>query len=50
MTDLAVAIRTITRCFQEEIDEGERANAINAENLIEILITIADKIDPPATD
>ena len=44
--DFADAIRIVTAKVQKAIDDGEASRQIDADDLIEILLSIADKIDP----
>jgi hypothetical protein len=41
------AIREVTASVQTAIDEGHRSRAIDAEDLVEVLLSIADLLDPP---
>lgn len=50
MTDVADAIRHVTAKMQTAIDEGHRSHHIDADDLIEILLAIADVLDPPLGD
>tara|TARA_Y100000310_G_scaffold275757_2_gene292463 strand:+ start:916 stop:1110 length:195 start_codon:yes stop_codon:yes gene_type:complete len=43
----ADAIRHVTAKMQTAIDEGHRSRHIDADDLIEILLAIADVLDPP---
>lgn len=51
MHQIADAIRTVTASMQQAIDEGYRSRMIDADDLIEVLLAIADQLDPelPAT-
>lgn len=46
MNTVAEAIRKITAAAQNAIDSGERSTAIDAHDVIELLLAIADKLDP----
>ena len=46
-TKLADAIREVTARVQNEIGSGKRSQMIDADDLVEILLSIADRIDPP---
>lgn len=46
MTNVADAIREVTAAMQKAIDGGQRSAAIDAHDLIDILLAIADEIDP----
>ena len=50
MTDLADAIRQVTAKMQTAIDEGHRSRHIDADDLIEIFLAIADRLDAPLGD
>ncbi|WP_437226536.1 hypothetical protein SH661x_004636 [Planctomicrobium sp. SH661] len=45
--ELADAIRDVTASVQKAIDEGYRSRAIDADDLVEVLLAIADRLDPP---
>lgn len=47
MTAIADAIRNVAAKVQRAIDDGFRSRAIDADDLVEILLAIADEIDPP---
>lgn len=44
---LADAIRDVTAAVQQAIDNGHRSRAIDADDLVEVLLAIADRLDPP---
>jgi len=44
---LADAIREVTAAVQTAIAEGYRSRAIDADDLVEVLLAIADRLDPP---
>ena len=44
---IADAIREVTARVQKEIESGNRSRMIDADDLVEILLSIADRIDPP---
>ncbi|MFV0442544.1 MAG: hypothetical protein ACK5Q5_03130 [Planctomycetaceae bacterium] len=46
MHQIADAIRTVTASMQQAIDEGYRSRMIDADDLIEVLLAIADELDP----
>lgn len=50
MNDIANAIRNVTACMQKALDQGRRSRTIDAEDLIDILLAIADELDPPLAD
>ena len=47
MTDVADAIRQVTATMQTELESGRRSRKIDADDLIDLLLAIADEIDPP---
>jgi hypothetical protein len=47
MTEVADAIRQVTAAIQKQLDRGDRSRQIDAEDLIDILLTIAERLDPP---
>jgi hypothetical protein len=50
MTQLADAIRNVTATMQTELEAGRRSTHIDAHDLIDLLLAIADQIDPPLAD
>lgn len=48
--DVAAAIRTVTAKLQTELDRGRRSRRIDADDLLEALLAIADALDPPFED
>ncbi len=44
---LADAIREVTVEMQNAISEGHRLRMIDADDLVEVLLSIADRLDPP---
>lgn len=46
MTQVADAIRTVTAKVQAAIEDGYRSRVIDADDLVEILLAIADELDP----
>lgn len=44
---LADAIRDVTAAVQKAIDDGHRSRMIDADDLVEVLLSIADRLDPP---
>lgn len=36
--------------MQKAIDAGERSRHVDADDLIEVLLAVADELDPPATE
>lgn len=47
MNQVSDAIRAVTARMQRAIDMGEHPNAIDADDLIEALLAVADELDPP---
>ncbi len=47
---LADAIREVTASVQKAIAEGYRSRMIDADDLVEVLLAIADHLDPPLPD
>lgn len=44
---LADALRDVTAAMQQAIDEGFRSRMIDADDLVEVLLSVADRLDPP---
>ena len=44
---LADAIRDVTVAMQRAIEDGHRSRMIDADDLIEVFLAIADRLDPP---
>ncbi len=47
MQKLADAIRKVTAAMQTELESGRRSTHIDANDLIDLLLAVADEIDPP---
>lgn len=47
---IADAIREVTAAVQSAITEGYRSRTIDADDLVEVLLSIADRLDPPVRD
>lgn len=47
---IADAIREVTAAMQKAIADGYRSRMIDADDLIEVLLSIADRLDPPVRD
>jgi hypothetical protein len=47
MIEVADAIHHVTAAIQKQLDRGERSRQIDAEDLIDILLAIAERLDPP---
>ncbi len=50
MTEVADAIRAVTAQMQQALDTGRRSRNVDAYDLIEALLAIADTLDPPFPD
>ena len=50
MTEVADAIRTVTAKIQDAVDTGRRSTSIDANDLVEVLLAIADQLDPSFAD
>ena len=48
--EVADAIRDVTAAMQTTLDEGRRSTRIDAWDLVEALLAIADRLDPPVPD
>ena len=46
---LADAIREVTVAMQKAIADGYRSGMIDADDLVEVLLSIADRLDPPVS-
>jgi hypothetical protein len=46
MPEVAAALRRVTEAMHKDLDAGRRPNALDAEDLIDILLTVADELDP----
>jgi hypothetical protein len=47
MTTIADALRKVTATMQAELESGRRSTRIDAHDLIDLLLAVADEIDPP---
>jgi hypothetical protein len=47
---LVDAIRDVTAAVQKAIADGYRSRMIDADDLVEVLLAIADRLDPPVRD
>lgn len=47
MNELADAIRKVTAAIQRELDAGRRSSHLDAHDLVDALLAVADEIDPP---
>jgi hypothetical protein len=41
------AIREVAAAIEREVDEGHRSAQIDAHDLVEALLAVADRLDPP---
>jgi hypothetical protein len=41
------AIRGVAAVIGGEVEEGHRADQIDAHDLVEVLLAVADRLDPP---
>ena len=46
MNELADAIRKVTATIQRELETGRRSSHLDAHDLVDVLLAIADEIDP----
>jgi chorismate mutase len=44
---VADAIREVTARMQDALEGGRRSSRLDAEDLVEVLLAIADRLDPP---
>ena len=44
---IADAIREVTIAIKNVTDKGERSRRIDSDDLVEVLLSIADRLDPP---
>lgn len=47
---IADALREVTASVQRAIGAGHRARRIDADDVIEILLAVADRLDPPVRE
>lgn len=47
MTRVADALRAVGARMQQAIDAGQRPRAVDADDLVEVLLAVADELDPP---
>lgn len=47
MNQVADAIRKVTAAMQRELDAGRRSSRVDAHDMVDCLLAIADEIDPP---
>jgi hypothetical protein len=46
MQNVADAIRTVTAKVQRAVETGRRSRVIDADDLVEVLLAVADELDP----
>ncbi len=46
-TTVADAIRKVTAAMQHELEAGRRSTQLDAHDLLDVLLAVADEIDPP---
>lgn len=46
-TSIADAIRKVTAAMQHELEAGRRSARLDAHDLLDVLLAIADELDPP---
>ena len=49
MYEVTDAIRKVAAAMQTELETGRRSARIDAEDVIEVLLAIADQLDPPTS-
>lgn len=47
MSKVSNTLRNVTVAMRRAIDSGERGTGIDAEDLIQVLLAVADELDPP---
>ncbi len=47
---IADAIRKVTAATQAELESGRRSAHLDANDLVEVLLAVADELDPPFSD
>jgi hypothetical protein len=46
MPEVAAALGRVTAAMQQDLQAGRRPNALDAEDLIDVLLDLADELDP----
>jgi hypothetical protein len=46
-TQVADAIRKVTAAVQAELESGRRSTHLDANDLVAVLLAVADELDPP---
>ena len=47
MTRIAEALRAVGARMQQAVDAGQRPRHIDADDLVDVLLALADELDPP---
>jgi hypothetical protein len=47
MHEVADALREVTAAIQRELESGRRSTRLDAHDLIDVLLAVADELDPP---
>jgi hypothetical protein len=47
MNHVADALRAVGARMQQAIDAGQRPRTIDADDLVDVLLAVADELDPP---
>ena len=47
MQEVADALRKVTTAMQDELESGRRSTRIDANDLVDLLLAVADELDPP---
>ena len=47
---IADAIRKVTSAMQTELESGRRSAHLDADDLVEVLLAVADELDPTFSD
>jgi len=45
--EIADALREVTKAMQRAIESGHRSRRIDTDDLTEVLLSVADRLDPP---
>ena len=45
--DVADALREVALAVERAIEEGHRSRSVDAHDLVEALLAVADRLDPP---
>lgn len=44
---IAAALRKVTAAMQNELETGRRSTRLDAHDLLDLLLAVADELDPP---